>query len=85
MVFGNLINIYLVSSKKKLIGSQKKFVKVAVTLYSSTIDPLLIHLLCPLEKLKENNYIYFFLPKTKFSVLKIFKRKNFFLQWLNKF
>ena len=41
-VFGNLINVYLVSSKKKLIGSPNFLVKVAGTLFSSTFDPLLI-------------------------------------------
>ena len=46
-VFGNLITAYLVCSKKKLNGNQKKFTMVG-TLFYSTNDPLLIHLLCSL-------------------------------------
>ena len=49
MFFGNLINAYLVCSKKKQIG-ELIFVKTLEILICSTIDPLLINLLCPFSR-----------------------------------
>ena len=45
MFFG--IWVYSVSSKKEIDWQSKMLVKMAKILFSSTIDPLLIHFLCP--------------------------------------
>ena len=49
-------NVYLVCSKKNRL-KKKKIVKTLGTLFCSTIDPLLIHLLCPLCSWKQMPFL----------------------------
>ena len=58
-LYWNLITVSSVSSKKKQID-KKNVNKMSGTLFSSTIDPLLIHLPCPFWMFRNYNMIALF-------------------------